>query len=211
MGQEGRTYREILALYYPGTSLGINAHGLTWEKLPGESIDLVTTNRNDAVILLPAAERALQFATQRTGWILSVRPQVKVYPTIAIYRDATGEPGWVAGSTLGSTIRLQPLETLQRTGALDSTLRHEFVHLAIESQARPDAPLWLREGLAIYFCDPDSVHPAQIDVAALERQLYSVQTEKARRAAYRASAAAVAEAVNKNGLSTVLSWLRTMK
>jgi len=60
-----------------------------------------------------------------------------VYPTIAIYRDATGAPGWVAASTLGNVIRLQPISTLQRTHALDSTLRHEFLHLLIESQARP--------------------------------------------------------------------------
>ncbi len=211
MGQAGHSYREILAFYYPGTALGLNAQGLSWEKLPGESLDLVTTTRSDAAILLPAAERALRFATQRTGWNLTVRPQVKVYPTIAIYRDATGEPGWVAASTLGSVIRLQPLGALQRAHSLDSALRHEFLHLLIESQALPDTPLWLREGLAIYLCNPESVKATEIDVAALDRQLRSARTEAQMRAAYRASASAVAEAVKKDGLSTVLSRLKTMK
>jgi len=207
MGMQGHSDREILAFYYPGTALGLNAQGLSWEKLPGESLDLVTTRREDAMVLLPSAERALRLAMQRTKWNVSIRPQVKVYPTIAIYRDATGAPGWVAASTLGNVIRLQPISTLQRTHALDSTLRHEFLHLLIESQARPGTPLWLREGLAIYLSNPDSVTPAKVDVAALEPRLHSLRSEQEMRVAYRESAAAVAEAVEKNGLNTVLSWL----
>jgi stage II sporulation protein D len=211
MGEQGHSYREILAFYYPGTSLGLNAQGLSWETLPGESLDLVTTRQEDATVLLPAAERALRFATQHTGWNLSFRPQVKVYPTISIYRDATGAPGWVAASTLGRVIRLQPLSTLQRANALDSTLRHEFLHLLIESRASPGAPLWLREGLVIYLTNPDSVKAAEVDVATLERRLHSLRSEEDMRAAYRESAAAVAEAVAKNGLSAMLSSLNTMK
>ena len=207
MGAQGHSYREILAFYYPGTALGLNAQGLSWETLPGESLDLVTTRRDDATVLLAPAERALRFAMQQTGWNLNVRPHVKVYPTIDIYRDATGAPGWVAASTAGNVVRLQPLGTLQRTHALDPTLRHEFLHMLIESRARADSPLWLREGLAIYLSNPDSVAPAKVDVAILERRLHSLRSEEDMRAAYRACAAAVAEAVRKNGLNTVLSWL----
>jgi stage II sporulation protein D len=211
MGEQGRSHREILAFYYPGTAVGINAQALSWEKLTGESLDLMTTNKDDAVVLLPAAERALRLAMERTGWDIKMRPQVKVYPTVAIYRDATGEPGWVAASTFGSAIRLQPFSTLQRTHSLDSTLRHEFLHMLIESQALPDTPLWLREGLAIYLSDPDSVKAAKIDVDVLERQLHSLRTEGEMRAAYRACAGAVADAVQKNGLWTVLSWVNTKR
>jgi stage II sporulation protein D len=209
MGEQGHSYREILGFYYPGAALGLNAQGLLWEKLPGELLDLITTRREDATVLLSSAERALRFATQQTGWNLSTRPHVKVYPTIAIYRDATGAPGWVAASTLGNAIHLQPITTLQRTHALDSTLRHEFLHMLIESRARPDAPLWLREGLAIFLSNPDSVAPATIDIAALERRMHSLRNEEEMRAAYRDCAAVVAEAVEKNGLNTVLSWLNT--
>ncbi len=136
---------------------------------------------------------------------------MKVYPTIEIYRDATGEPGWVAASTLGNVIRLQPWPTLQQTHALDSTLRHEFLHMLIESHARPGAPLWLREGMAIYLSNPESVKPAAVDVDALDRRLNSLKTEEEMRSAYRDSASAVADAVAKNGLSTVLSWLQMGK
>ena len=211
MGEQGRSYREILAFYYPSTAVGINAQGMSWEKLPGESLDLLTTNREDAAVLLPAAERALRFAKERTGWDIRTRPQIKVYPTIAIYRDATGEPGWVAASTLGSVVRLQPVSTLQRTHTLDSTLRHEFLHMMIESQAGPKTPLWLREGLAIYLSNPEAARPAKVDVNALERQLHSPRSEEEMRAAYRSCAAAVADAVEKNGLSVVLAQVSTTK
>jgi len=209
MGEQGHSYREILAYYYPGTSVGLNAQGLAWEKLSGESLDLVTTNRADAGVLLPAAESALHFATERTGWNISVRPEVKVYPSISIYRDATGEPGWVAGSTLASTVRLQPISILQRTHSLDSTLRHEFLHMLIEMNAAPNAPLWLREGLAIYLSNPEQTRPANPDVDSLERRLHSLRTEDEMRAAYRDCGAAVADAVKKNGITSVLSWVST--
>ncbi len=208
MGKHGDSYREILAYYYPGTSLGVNAQGLAWEKLPGEALDLLTTNKADAAFLLPTAEKALQFATDRTGWSVSGRPQIKIYPSISVYRDATGEPGWVAASTLGSTIRLQPITVLQRTHSLDSTLRHEFLHMLIEANAAPNAPLWLREGLAIYLANSQAVRPASIDVDALERQMHSLRTEEQMRAAYKSCGAAVANAVEKDGLQSVLSSVR---
>jgi stage II sporulation protein D len=211
MGQQGRGYREILAYYYPGTAVGISAQGLSWERLPGESVDVVSTDRNDARVLLPAAERALRFAMERTGWDVKGRPQVKVYPTLAIYRDATGEPGWVAASTLGNVIRLQPIDVLQKRHALDSTLRHEFLHMMIESQARTDVPLWLREGLAIYLSDPDEARPRKVDVDALERRMHSLRTEAEMRAAYDDCAAAVGNAVQKSGLSSVMLSLRNKK
>jgi stage II sporulation protein D len=207
MGQQQKSYREILAYYYPGTSLGVTAAGLPWQKLPGESVDLITTNQADAA-LLTVADRAFHFAQQQTSWSFVARPQVKVYPAIAIYRDATGEPGWVAASTRGNTIRLQPIATLQRAGTLESTLRHEFLHTVLESQARPDTPLWLREGLAIYLANPEAVRPATVDVVALEKRMHELHSEVEMRNAYRECAAAVAEVVRKNGKEAVLQWLK---
>jgi stage II sporulation protein D len=162
-------------------------------------------------VLLPAAERALRFAMERTGWDVKGRPQVKVYPTLAIYRDATGEPGWVAASTLGNVVRLQPIDVLQKRHALDSTLRHEFLHMMIESQARTDAPLWLREGLAIYLSNPDEARPRKVDVESLERRMHSLRTEEEMRAAYNDCAAAVADAVQRSGLNSVMLSLHKRK
>jgi stage II sporulation protein D len=208
MGQQGRGYREILAYYYPGTSLGVNAQGMHWQTLPGESVDVITTNEADASILLPVAERALRTATERIGWMPNSRPQVKVFPTIAIYRDATGEPGWVAASTRGNLIRLQPVNILQQRNALSSTLLHEFLHMVLESRASANAPLWLREGLVVYLENPALVKPAAGNLSTLDSRLRAAKTEAEMRAAYRDSASAVAELVAREGLPAVLAWMK---
>jgi stage II sporulation protein D len=209
MGKQRHSYREILAYYYPGTTLGINAQGLAWQRFPGAAVDIVSTSSSDVGNLLPIAESALHFATSRAGSNLRFRPQVKVYPTISIYRDATGEPGWVAASTRGNTIRLQPIETLRRTNSLDRTLRHEFLHMVIESLASTKTPLWLREGLVIYLEDPRSVKAADADTSMLDQRLRSAHTAIEMRSAYRASAAAVADLVAKSGLPAVVEAVKT--
>src|SRR5262249_6224397 len=40
MGVEGKSYREILAYYYPGTKLGTGAQSIAWQKLAGDRIDV---------------------------------------------------------------------------------------------------------------------------------------------------------------------------
>ena len=140
MGQHGKNYREILAFYFPGTALGVSAQGLSWHLLHSEQLDLLTTNANsDAEILNPAG-RILHKAQGSSGLTLKLHPILKIYPTLAIYRDSTGEPGWVAASTRGNTIRLQPSQLLQQKGVLDSTLRHEFLHLLVESNSHAWRP-----------------------------------------------------------------------
>ena len=51
MGEEGKSYREILAYYYPGTKLSTAAEGITWRKLTGEKVEVLTTR--------PAQDQAL--------------------------------------------------------------------------------------------------------------------------------------------------------
>ncbi|HME32805.1 MAG TPA: SpoIID/LytB domain-containing protein, partial [Terriglobales bacterium] len=43
MGEEGHSYREILAFYYPGTKLGVNAQGTPWQQLANADVELLTT------------------------------------------------------------------------------------------------------------------------------------------------------------------------
>jgi stage II sporulation protein D len=104
---------------------------------------------------------------------------------------------------------LQPLTKLRQTNALDSTLRHEFLHMIVESNAHPNTPLWLREGLVIYLADPERAKPMPTSTATLSSRLKSAHTEAELRSAYRECAGAVAEAVRRNGLPTVLGWVKS--
>jgi stage II sporulation protein D len=212
MGEEGRSYREILAFYYPGTRLGVSAQGSPWQRLSGEDVVLFTTRSERDRSLLPLASRMMHEAERKTGLVYNEAAKVKVYATVAAFRDATGEPGWIAASTRGHTIRLQPTDVLQQAGTLETTLRHELLHMLIEEHAKAGTALWFREGLALYLGrPPDSPvrnGPSFEDVGTLERALRSPASEQQMRRAYQDALARVSKLVAQNGRETLIQWLQ---
>ena len=154
MGEEGHSYREILAFYYPGTKLGVSAQGTPWQQLANEDVELLTTQPERDRALLSVATRYMHESEESTGLVYRAAPRLKIYATVAAFRNSTGEPGWVAASTRGRTIQLQPSDVLRQAGTLESTIHHELLHMLIESYARPGTPLWFREGLVLYLAGP---------------------------------------------------------
>lgn len=187
-GKAGQTAEQILAAYFPGTRVGVTAQDLVWTRRRGERIEAEVTREPDAAVLGPA-EAALKEAEKRTGLRCARAPLVRVYPDIASYRDATGEPGFIAASLRRGVIRLQPLENLRAPGVLPSVLLHEMLHLLI-SQDGPRMPLWEEEGrvqlLAGEKCAPAPLKPGT------EQALASPANLEQLRQAYRASCSAVA-------------------
>jgi stage II sporulation protein D len=108
MGEEGHSYREILAFYYPGTRLGVSAQGIAWQQLANEDLELLTTRPDRDRSLLPVATRFMHESEESTGFVYRTKPRLKVYATVAEFRNSTGEPGWVAASTRGRTVQMQP-------------------------------------------------------------------------------------------------------
>lgn len=209
MAAQGRSYRDTLAFYYPGTSVARGSPGLEWQARASARLDARVTDTADAAVL-DLAERMLGEVESATGWKLAPRPRavIQVFPTLDAYRDTTGQPGWVAASTRGATIRLQPLAALRSRRVLESTLRHELLHLVLEAHAGRRAPLWLREGLALYF-DGSPAPPArrQFDDAALERALTQPRDQAEQQAAYAAARARVAALIREQGKEAVLRQL----
>jgi len=150
-GEQGHNYRQILAFYFPGTAPGVGAQGFNWTRMQGERVEVWSTRPHEDRDAVAAADRALREAESRSGIRGGERPRVRIYPSVAAFRDATGEPGSVAASTTRRTIRMQPAALLRGSGSLDSTLLHEMLHVLVESQAHPNAPVWLREGLVLHF------------------------------------------------------------
>jgi len=153
-GEHGHTYPQTLAFYFPGTVLGVNAQGFTWARMAGERVDVYSTRPQADGEAVALADRMLREAERRSGIAIDSRPRVRIYPSVAVFRDATGEPGSVAASTLGRTIRMQPLGMLRSSGKLDAIMLHEMLHVAVESRAKPGLPEWFREGLVGYLVDP---------------------------------------------------------
>lgn len=209
MGEEGHSYREILSYYYPGTKLGGSAQGIAWQQLSNEELQLLTTRPDEDSQLLPVATRVLRDAQSATGLTFKATPRIKVFPTVAMFRDTTGEPGWVAATTRGRTIQLQPAEVLRGAGTLESTLRHELLHILIESYAGASTPVWFREGLVLYLSEPKSAAQDEEfkDGAKLESALRNPASEADLRRAYAAAHARVAELVRKYGERVVIGWV----
>lgn len=204
MGLEGHSYREILAFYYPGTVLALTGAGLKWSQMAGENVKVFSTDPNRDRLVLSVAQTvrrdvAAQFPIGRVT--------VRVYPDLETFRNATGEPGWIAAHTSGTVIDLQPLAVLQARGILRQTLRHEFLHVAIDHDAAPGLPVWFREGLVEYLdgtrknIAADAREP--VDFGLRQRQNWSRA-----KAAYAQAQTRVAELVNRYGEDTVLGWIR---
>jgi stage II sporulation protein D len=211
MGEEGRSYREILSYYYPGTRLGVSAQGTQWQQLTSEDVILLTTRPERDRALLPIAARMMHEAEENTRLVYEGAAKLKVYGTVAAFRDATGEPGWIAASTRGRTIRMQPIDVLRDAGTLGSTLRHELLHMLVEEHAKAGTPLWFREGLVLYLTEPNAnpKSSAPFDgIAALEKALRSPSSEQEMRQAYADAQARVARLAAKNGRESVIQWLQ---
>jgi stage II sporulation protein D len=205
MGREGKNYREILAFYYPGTMLGLTAQGMAWQSHKNERVEVISTSDTVDARLLRMSTRLIGEVEQRSGLRFDYRPRLKVFPSVATYRDSTGEPGWIAASSRGQTIRLQPPELLRERRVLEQTLRHELLHQLIESHAHDGLPVWFREGLVLYLANDATGRLAQ--VANLEQVLTHARDRQEMEAGYSAAKAQVAALVNGNGRDTVMGWL----
>ncbi len=211
MGEEGHSYREILSFYYPGTKLGVAAQNIAWQQFTNGGVELLTTRPDRDRALLPLANRLMQESEAATALTFRSSPRLKVYATVSAFRNSTGEPGWVAASTRGRTIQLQPPDVLRQAGTLEGTLRHELLHMLIESYARPGTPLWFREGLVLYLSEPDSglvESPVPEDAARLEKELQSPSSEQDLRTAYAEARARVVQLAQQNGKAALFDWLQ---
>jgi stage II sporulation protein D len=204
MGHEGIGYRQVLAFYYPGTELSVTAAGLAWKQIRGENVVLWSTQTERDRAALAAAEHQVHEVARRTGWPLAGPIELRVYPDLDAFRNVTGEPGWVAAHSSGRRIDLQPVAILRSKNALETTIRHEVLHVFVETQARPGLPIWFREGVAGYLEGAPS-SPG----AAADRDLRQTADEGRARQAYGAAIERVAELVRRNGAAAVLGWVKT--
>ena len=195
MGMEGHSYVEILAFYYPGTSLGLTGRGLRWTRLGGESLTLFTTHPDRDSAVLALAERQLRDLAQRTNLPAPRGVEIRLYPDVETFRNATGEPGWVAAHTSGVHIDLQTA----------TAMRHELLHVLVEARATAGLPVWFREGLVGYLENPRAPRTAAKPPADADLQ-QTADASRARRA-YDEATASVARLVDGYGEATVLSWL----
>jgi stage II sporulation protein D (peptidoglycan lytic transglycosylase) len=180
-----------------------------WQRRLSERFELESTAPDQDAFVLPIAARILKEDEDTAGWTSPSRATLQVFATLDEFRDTTGQPGWVAASTRGNTIRLQPLAQLRARSILESTLRHELFHVLVESKAAAGTPLWFREGLVLYFTGEivRSAPAEPIATANIEAILQRPRSREDMERAYGAAYVTVARLIERDGRSTVIGWL----
>jgi stage II sporulation protein D len=159
----GAGYENILAHYFPGTTLGeIGERARPAAPASSAKSDRDPTASSEHFELsYPESQKpwVSQALGQLENWRRIVaqyadpgkgRIRVETWDTTEEFIRATGEPGWVGGSSDGNSIFLQPLGTLAARRILDATLRHELAHVAVHRARAAGVPAWFEEGLVLW-------------------------------------------------------------
>ena len=205
MAAEDFSYREILAFYYPGTSVGTTARVFNWTRLGGESVAVLTTHPDSDRRVLLLAENLRREWESRLNWSDAREVTIRVYPNLDSFRNATGEPGWVAARTSGSNIELQPVDVLESHRTLRVSLRHELLHALLEMHAAPGLPVWFREGVVEWLTGSGK---QTAPVEQIREQNFRQRNDRARaEQAYAAAESRVRALVSRYGTDAVLNWV----
>lgn len=211
MAREGMGYRDILGFYYPGTQIADkeSSQRTEWQMRRADRVELLSTQPNEDARVLAIAARILKADEDQIGWNATGPVRIQIYPTLDAYRNSTGQPGWVAASTRGRTIRLQPLKELEKRGILESTLRHEVLHVLVEARAASNTPLWFREGIVLVLSNESAQGSATREMTdgQIEAVLRQPTNRQEVQKAYAAAASRVSALMQQYRQEAVLGWL----
>lgn len=241
MAARGANYRQILRKYFPTTHVAgehAAAADLMWGSpeiiatlTRGEHVTRLTissegfritypstikqSEAEDLLDLLQAARRSLIDQIASAGMALQF-PTLEIFvnDTTGNFVGRTGQPPWAAAATRDKRIELQPLATLKRKRILETTVRHELAHAAIDVLGRGRAPRWLAEGLAIYLAGEGTfveryAPRAQMKPEEIDHKLAGARSSQEMRIAYAAAYSEVKRLIQNEGEANV--WRRVAR
>jgi stage II sporulation protein D len=207
MAKEGHSDTEILSFYFPGAVAGITPDGDRWQSVAGAGWTLLTTDPGGELV----AEGNAAWARARSlfGPASTIAPVVQELPTTELFRQTTGEPGWMLASTLGSNVFLQPATARRNNGGTRAVLLHEFLHVLVEQQAGDQTSLWLREGLVETLANSGKDDfMVVVPVKDLDAALAHPADATVSRHAHQVAARMAALLVTRYGMAAVRDYLR---
>jgi stage II sporulation protein D len=210
MAQRGYNYRQILAKYFPGTSVGpANApQASPAGKLSSSHFTISAPDRNDAAQLLSLLEsqRSLLLRRLSSAGVDVNIPSIEIVfnKTTGDFVGRTGMPPWAAAATRNNRIELQPLSVLKQRGILETTLRHELVHVLIDAAGGGQTPRWFAEGIALYVSGEGKqleryAKGPSMSPSVLEQKLASARSAEEMKTVYAAAYKMVQELVRVEG------------
>jgi stage II sporulation protein D len=209
MAMEGKTEKEILNFYFPGTVAGVTPAGNGWQRVSASGWTLLTTEP-DRTLLAQGNAAWAKAQSLFAGVPGGKGPTVQELPTVELFRQTTGEPGWTLASTRGNTVFLQPGSVRQNNGGSGPVLLHEFLHVLVEQQAGGNAPLWLREGLVEILAGPQKEDSKLLDlpVSEVDTALARPSDAAVSRHAHQVAAHMTALLCARYGMPAVRDFLR---
>ena len=142
-------------------------------------------------------------------------PNVEVFinETTGDFVGRTGMPAWAVAATKNNHIEVQPLSLLKQRRILETTLRHELVHVLIDSMGNGQTPRWLAEGMAIHLAGEGKMieryqQKNSMSVESVERALASAKSAAEMRSAYAGAYKLVKDLIQAEGEEKVWATIR---
>ena len=190
MALQHHDLRQIVAFYFAGTVVRVGPLDEGWHEAMVGGVRVRSVRAVDMAGDTAGVREAWADALRRFAVVKVPQPLVVFAPSTEMFRQMTTQPGTALASTSGTTVVMQPQQV---TGAATAqTLRHEMLHVLVESEASAHAPLWLREGL----------------VEVLARDAARGGTSGPQRE-HDAAAERVRGLVARYGMAAVRGWLRS--
>jgi len=161
-------------------------------------LNLLETNRTELLRRVSSAGIEAQFPNL----------EVVFNETTGDFAGRTGMPPWAAAATKKNKIELQPLKLLKQRRILETTLRHELVHVLIDAIGGGQTPRWLTEGMALFVAGEGRLleQKNSMSVAAVEQALTAPKSAGEMKSAYAAAYTLVKELIRAEGEKKV--WKR---
>jgi len=202
MARMGSSTEQILSTYFPGTEIALQ---------PSDDPDPIASSEHFELVY-PASQEPWVKQTLDTleQWrkelgahaeILPPRVRVETWAAAGEFIRATGQPGWMAASSDGQSIALQPLELLARKRILSQTLRHELTHLVVHRLRAKGVPRWFEEGWVLYLTGERIEAPATALKTAreLDEAISKPRSEAEMKAAYAQALERVRQLARREG------------